>query len=66
MKERGITLTSAALQFPLRHPAVNAVLTGSRNKVELESNIQDFNSTIPEHIWEELEICGLIQELKVN
>lgn len=66
LKERDIALTAAALQFPLRHPAVNAVLTGSRNKLELESNIQDFNSTIPEHIWEELEICGLIQELKVN
>lgn len=66
LNERNITLTAAALQFPLRHPAVKAVLTGSRNKVELLSNIEDFNSKIPENIWGELEKCGLIQEMKVN
>jgi len=65
LKERGISLTAAALQFPLRHPAVTTVLTGARNKTELLSNVVDFDSQIPESIWEELEAAGLIAQLKI-
>ncbi len=65
LKERSVSLTAAALQFPLRHPAVTTVLTGSRNKTELLSNIVDFDSQIPESIWEELEAAGLIPQLKI-
>lgn len=66
LKERNVSLTAAALQFPLRHPAVTVVLTGSRSKSELESNIKDFNADLPENIWSELESAGLIQPLKVS
>lgn len=65
LKERNVSLTAAALQFPLRHPAVTVVLTGSRSKGELESNIHDFNIDLPADIWSELEASGLIQPLKV-
>ncbi len=65
LKERGVSLTAAALQFPLRHPAVTTVLTGSRNKTELLSNIVDFDSQISESIWGELEAAGLIAQLKI-
>jgi len=66
LRERDIPLTAAALQFPLRHPAVTAVLTGSRNRTELESNIEDFDSIIPDSIWAELESSGLVAKLKVS
>jgi len=66
LKARNVSLTAAALQFPLHHPAVTVVLTGSRSKAELESNIADFNRELPEDIWEELEDSGLIQPLRVN
>ncbi len=66
LRERNIPLTAAALQFPLRHPAVTAVLTGSRNRAELESNIKDFDVTIPDSIWAELEASGLVAKLKVS
>ena len=56
LKERGIPLTAAALQFPLRHPAVTSVLTGSRSSRELLANIADFDRVIPVEIWQELEI----------
>ena len=63
LKERGIPLTAAALQFPLRHPAVTSVLTGSRNSQELLSNIADFDLELPQDIWSELEDAGLIERL---
>lgn len=65
LKERNVSLTAAALQFPLRHPAVTTVLTGSRNRVELLSNIEDFDRELPVGIWNELEESGLVHRLKV-
>ena len=61
--ERGIPLTAAALQFPLRHPAITSVLTGSRSSEELLSNIADFDRELPANIWTELEDAGLIERL---
>ncbi|MEN9735801.1 MAG: hypothetical protein RL129_511 [Actinomycetota bacterium] len=63
LNERGIPLTAAALQFPLRHPAVTSVLTGSRNSAELLSNIADFDRELPIDIWKELEDANLIERL---
>lgn len=64
LKERDIPLTAAALQFPLRHPAVTSVLTGSRNSQELLSNIADFDRELPKDIWSELEEAKLIERLE--
>jgi D-threo-aldose 1-dehydrogenase len=64
LKQRGIPLTAAALQFPLRHPAVTSVLTGSRNSQELLSNIADFDLDLPVDIWQELEDAHLIERLE--
>lgn len=50
-----IPLTAAAIQFPLRHPAVTSILTGSRSVSELNANIRDFNLEIPDESWMELE-----------
>ena len=59
----GIPLTAAALQFPLRHPAVTSVLTGSRNSKELLSNIADFDLELPADIWSQLEDANLIERI---
>ena len=64
LTERDIPLTAAALQFPLRHPAVTSVLTGSRSSAELLANIADFDRALPENIWAELEDAGLIVRLR--
>ena len=61
LKNLGIPLTAAALQFPLRHPAVTSVLTGSRNSKELLSNIADFDLELPADIWSQLEDANLIE-----
>ena len=55
-----VSLTAAAIQFPLRHPAVTTVLTGSRSAKELLANIADFDSDVPEEAWAALEAAGLI------
>jgi D-threo-aldose 1-dehydrogenase len=65
LSERGIPLTAAALQFPLRHPAVTSVLTGSRNSKELLANMADFDLELPEDIWNQLEDAGLIEKMSL-
>lgn len=60
-----IPLTAAAIQFPLRHPAVTCVVTGSRSVKELTSNISDFDMDIPEAAWNALEESGLINRIEI-
>ena len=66
LAERGISLTAAAIQFPLRHPAVATVLTGSRSAAELRANVTDFDADIPDSVWSELEASGLIKPLSLS
>ena len=49
-----VSLTSAALQFPLRHPAVKSVLVGCRSAAEVKSNIDAFNMPIENKVWDDL------------
>jgi D-threo-aldose 1-dehydrogenase len=65
LKKLGVPLTAAALQFPLRHPAVTSVLTGSRNSRELLANMTDFDLELPEDIWNQLEDAGLIEKMSL-
>ena len=63
LKARNIPLLAAALQFPLRHPAVTSVLTGPRTEAELLENVDAFNSELPADIWAELEDANLIERI---
>lgn len=63
LKARGVPLIAAALQFPLRHPAVTSILTGPRTAQELLSNVEDFNRQLPADIWAELEDANLIERI---
>ena len=60
-----VPLTAAAIQFPLRHPAVACVVTGSRSVKELISNISDFDMDIPEAAWNALEESGLVNRIEI-
>jgi D-threo-aldose 1-dehydrogenase len=62
----GVSAATVGLQFPLRHPAVKAVLTGVRSASELESNIRDFDAEVPAELWEALEAKGLIEPLDIS
>jgi D-threo-aldose 1-dehydrogenase len=49
-----VPLGAAALQFPLRHPAVGCVLVGCRTPEELLTDARLLDLDLPEEIWTEL------------
>ena len=51
----GVALRAAALQFPLRHPAVSCVLTGARSAQEVADNAAQFAAPVPAELWDALE-----------
>ncbi len=56
----GVPLPAAAIQFPLRHPAVTTVLLSARSVRELEENLDLASVKIPADLWAELEEQQLI------
>jgi len=58
----GVPLKAAALQFPIAHPCVAAVLTGTRSRVELDENARLFDLPIPGDLWQELKAEGLLAD----
>ena len=58
----GTPLKAAALQFPLAHPAVAAVIPGARSPEEVDENAKMFEIEIPEDLWAELRLEGLIPD----
>lgn len=60
-----IPLTAAAIQFPLRHPVVTSVVTGSRSVKELRANIADFDMDIPGAAWKALEDSKLVNQIEI-
>ena len=50
-----VTLQQAALQFPLRHPAVVSVMVGMRSPVEVEANARWAAAPVPERVWPAIE-----------
>lgn len=55
LEEFGVTLEEAAIQFPLQHPAVKAVLVGCRTPQEVASNIAAFDKPIPQTAWSAIQ-----------
>ena len=59
-RRHGVSLASAALQFPLAHPAVASVVVGNRSAAELNRNAGALREPIPADFWQELKALGLI------
>jgi D-threo-aldose 1-dehydrogenase len=53
--EYGVPLAAAALQFPLRHPAVTAVVMGARSPKEVRVNTANASALVPDALWADLE-----------
>ena len=49
-----VPLAAAALQFPLAHPVVAAIIPGPRSAVELEENVKLIRQPIPSALWADL------------
>jgi D-threo-aldose 1-dehydrogenase len=56
----GVPLLAAAVQFPLTHPAVPAVVVGARSPQEITEVAQLLEFEIPAGFWVALEQEGLI------
>jgi D-threo-aldose 1-dehydrogenase len=56
----GVPLAAAALHFPLRHPAVAAVIPGPSSPIEVEQLLRRSETVIPEELWIALEDRGLL------
>ncbi|HEV8407522.1 MAG TPA: aldo/keto reductase [Sphingomicrobium sp.] len=57
-----VPLAAAALQFPLAHPAVAAVIPGFASAAEVRLGIDHFETPIPAALWSDLLREGLIDE----
>lgn len=59
-RRHGVDLPAAALQFPLRHPAVCNVVIGARGAAQISGNILRMNSSVPDALWQDLHAEDLI------
>ena len=55
-----VPLKAAALQFPMAHPAVAAIIPGARCAAEVEENFRMTSMAIPDDFWEELRHLNLL------
>jgi D-threo-aldose 1-dehydrogenase len=55
-----VPLPAAALQFPLAHPAVAAIIPGPRNAGEFTQNLGLLAHKIPASLWSDLKQAGLL------
>ncbi|MEV4221286.1 aldo/keto reductase [Nonomuraea sp. NPDC049725] len=51
----GVTLPQAAMAFPLRHPAVAAVVLGARSPEEVRANAALWRRPVPDALWADLQ-----------
>jgi D-threo-aldose 1-dehydrogenase len=49
-----VPLAAAAIQFPLRHPAVTSILIGARTPEEVTEDVRLLDHAVPEELWSEL------------
>lgn len=56
----GVPLAAAALQFPLGHPSVAAVIPGAVSPAQVEANVRMMAHDIPAGFWEELRTEALL------
>jgi D-threo-aldose 1-dehydrogenase len=52
----GVALPDAALQFPLRHPAVASVVVGMRTADEARANVAALRRPLPDDAWSALAL----------
>lgn len=55
-----VPLPAAALQFPLAHPAVCAIIPGPRSAAEFEQNLELLHMKIPAAFWAALRDADLL------
>jgi D-threo-aldose 1-dehydrogenase len=59
-RKYSVPLQAAALQFPLAHPAVAAIIPGARTAEEVEQNFRFVSHDIPADFWADLRKRNLL------
>ena len=59
-RRHGVALAAAALQFPLGHPAISALIPGAISRAEVRANAGHLRARIPADLWAELKHDGLL------
>ena len=59
-RDHGVPLAAAAIQFPLAHPAVVAVIPGAISPAEVEANAAHLARPIPSALWDALRAAELL------
>ena len=54
-RRHGVELGAAAMQFPLFHPALCAVIPGALSIAEVKQNVGRMSARIPTDLWSELK-----------
>jgi len=57
----GVDLPAAAVQYPLRHPAVVSVVLGMRSPAQVADSLARWGRQLPESLWERLSASGLVR-----
>lgn len=55
-----VSLQAAALQFPLAHPSVRAVIPGATSPEIVAANVANVRQVIPAAFWSALKVRGLL------
>ena len=62
-ESHGVDPRAAALQYPLRHPAVAAVIPGVWAVAEVEANLDLIAADIPDALWRDLAAADLARAI---
>ena len=65
-QQYGVSLRAAALQMPLRHPAVTSVLAGYKNPAEVLENLTLATLKLPNEFWGALVEARLISSVSAQ
>ena len=60
-QRHGLPLQAAALQFPLGHPSIAAIIPGAVSAEEVSQNLNYFKTGIKADFWAELKAEGLLR-----
>lgn len=61
-RAHGVSLSAAAIQFPLGHKAVASIIPGAISPAEVERNRDLIERPIPPELWADLRSAGLLRE----
>ena len=51
----GVELPEAAIQFPIRHPAVASIVIGARDGAQVEQSLARASRPIPPQLWSDID-----------